>query len=272
MPELPEVETVRQTLRNKILGSTIEAVDVYCDRIIQNESVDDFKEKLKGKTILDIGRKGKYMYFILSDDTYMISHLRMEGKYFIKPKEDPIVKHEHVIFHFTNGIDLRYHDVRKFGTMELKNKDTLFTSHPLADIGEDATNIDAKMLYQKAKASKTTIKALLLDQSVVSGIGNIYADEILFLSKIKPSRLCFKITKKNCKNIKDNAAIILEKAINAGGTTIRSYTSSLGVTGLFQLELYVHTKEGQPCPICGKTIIKTKVAGRGTYYCPSCQK
>ena len=130
MPELPEVETVRQTLRRNILGKTVEGITVLYERMLVGIKREEFVEKLVGKKIIEIYRLGKYLFFEFSDDTYLISHLRMEGKYFIKPKEDEVVKHEHIIFEFTDGVSLRYADVRKFGTMEIRSKEDLFTTHP----------------------------------------------------------------------------------------------------------------------------------------------
>ena len=272
MPELPEVETVRQTLRKNILGKQVSGITVLYERMIVGCSVSEFKEKLIGKTLIEIGRKGKYLYFCFSDDIYLISHLRMEGKYFIKPTCDEIVKHEHVIFQFSDGVSLRYADVRKFGTMELKTKEELFTTHPLKDLGEEANYLTPSYLREKINDKHKDLKAFLLDQSMIAGIGNIYADEICFMAGLHPKQDIYFLTDKDLQNISNAAREVLNKAIAAGGTTIRSYTSSLGVTGLFQLNLNVHTKVNKPCPKCNTTIIKTRVAGRGTYLCTNCQK
>ena len=272
MPELPEVETVRQTLRRNILGKQVSGITVLYERMIVGSNLEDFKNKLIGKTLLEIGRLGKYLFFQFSDDLYLISHLRMEGKYFIKPTTDEIVKHEHVIFEFTDGVSLRYADVRKFGTMELKMKDELFTTHPLKELGMEANMLTVDYLKEKMVNKHRDLKAFLLDQSMIAGIGNIYADEICFMARLHPKQDIYYLGDEDYENIVDTAKIVINNAIKAGGTTIRSYTSSLGVTGLFQLQLNVHTKQGKPCPICQTTIIKTKVAGRGTYICNNCQK
>ena len=272
MPELPEVETVRQTLRRNILGKEIAGITVLYERMIVGISKEEFISKLIGKKLLEIGRKGKYLYFEFSDDVYLISHLRMEGKYFIKPQTEEVVKHEHVIFEFTDGVSLRYADVRKFGTMEIKTKEELFTTHPLKELGVEANHLTVEYLKRQMSGKHKDLKAFLLDQSMIAGIGNIYADEICFMAKLHPEQDIFYLDESDFVNIADASKVVIEKAILAGGTTIRSYTSSLGVTGLFQLELKVHTKKGEPCPCCGNTIIKTRVAGRGTYLCEKCQK
>ena len=272
MPELPEVETVRQTLRRNILGKTIAGINVLYERMIVGVSKDTFVSTLTGKTLIEIGRLGKYLYFEFSDGVYMISHLRMEGKYFIKPIKDDIVKHEHIIFEFTDGVSLRYADVRKFGTMELKTKEELFKTHPLVDLGMEANHLTKEYLKAQINGKHRDLKAFLLDQSVIAGIGNIYADEICFMANLHPKQDIYYLTTEDIDSLVLASKEVIEKAILAGGTTIRSYTSSLGVTGLFQLQLNVHTKANQACPRCQNMIIKTRVAGRGTYICENCQK
>lgn len=272
MPELPEVETVRQTLRRNILGKTIKEITVLYERMIVGLSKDEFINKLVGKKIIEIGRLGKYLFFELSEEIYLISHLRMEGKYFIKPSSDEVVKHEHIIFHFDDGISLRYADVRKFGTMEIKSKEELFTTHPLASLGVEANMLTKEYLKEKMLGRHRELKAFLLDQSMIAGIGNIYADEICYSANLNPKQDIYYLTDIDYENISVAAKEVIEKAILAGGTTIRSYTSSLGVTGLFQLQLNVHTKANEACMRCGNLIIKTRVNGRGTYICENCQK
>ncbi len=272
MPELPEVETVRQTLRRNILGKTVSSVTVLYERMIVGSNKEEFVKRIVGKKIIEIGRMGKYLFFELSDDTYLISHLRMEGKYFIKPKIDEISKHEHIIFEFSDGVSLRYADVRKFGTMELKTKEELFTTHPLSSLGMEANMLTKEYLKEKMQSRHRDLKAFLLDQTMIAGIGNIYADEICYLSNLHPKQDIFYLTDVDCEMSANSAKVVIDNAILAGGTTIRSYTSSLGVTGLFQLQLNVHTKKGEACGKCGNTIVKLRVSGRGTYVCENCQK
>lgn len=273
MPELPEVETVRKTLYNLILNRTIQSIDVYYTKIIKESSPLEFTNKLVGKTLIDIKRQGKYLIFIF-DDIALISHLRMEGKYFIKDQNDDVAKHEHIIFNFTDGSSLRYHDVRKFGTMDLRELDDIYTTNPIKKLGYEPFDKGMTIAYLKGKLHKkeVAVKTCLLDQTIFTGLGNIYVDEVLFLSKLNPELKASKLLENDYKNIIANSISVLNKAIELGGTTIRSYTSSLGVTGRFQNELNVHTKKGEPCPVCSATIEKIRVGGRGTYYCPKCQK
>ena len=270
MPELPEVETVKETLKKQILKEKINKIKILYDGIIASD-LDLFKKRIVGQTINDIKRRGKWLIFVLDDD-YLVTHLRMEGKFFIKKENDPIIKHEHIVFYFDNKT-LRYHDTRKFGKMYLVSKDKLYQDTPLSKIGLEPFDDNLTKNYLKEKYNRNIpIKTLLLDQEVISGIGNIYADEVLFMSRINPNTKGNKLIDEDFENIIKNTRIVLSKAIELGGTTIRSYTSSLGVTGRFQNELLVHQKEHEKCPNCNNEIIKIKVNGRGTYYCNSCQK
>ena len=271
MPELPEVETVRKGLIKKVKGKKILSCKVLWNGIIEYPSKEEFIKNISNQTINDITRRGKFLMFIL-DDYYLISHLRMEGKYFIKKESDPLSTHDHVIFKLDTNEELRYNDTRKFGKMHLVKKDELDKT-PISKLGLEPWDDNLNIKYLKDKLNKKkAIKTLLLDQSIITGIGNIYADEILFLSKIHPETEGSKLTNKNLQDIIDNTRNILSKAIELGGTTIHTYTSVDGITGRFQQELLVHGKKDNPCPNCNKKIEKIVVNTRGTYYCPYCQK
>ncbi len=271
MPELPEVETVRRVLKTQILNLTIDNIRIKYDGIIEQD-VKYFLDNMLHKRITDILRRGKYLIFKL-DEGYMLSHLRMEGKYFYVPKDSLDNKHIHVIFDLSNGYSLLYQDVRKFGKMAYMTEDILYTTHPLSDLGYDPIldlNPDYDLMYKKLLRKKVAIKTALLDQSVITGLGNIYVDEVLFSSKIDPNRLANTITKDEFLSICKESKRILELAIENNGTTIRSYTSSLGVEGNYQNFLNVHTKS--ICPHCKNTLIRDKINGRTTYYCKYCQR
>jgi len=271
MPELPEVETVRRTLEQVLVSKKITHISVFYAKMIQHQSMEDFTTLLQNQTFKSLDRRGKYLIFNF-DSLSLLVHLRMEGKFFIRSMNDPIQKHEHVAFDLDNGMSLRYHDTRKFGTMELLPTEKI--SDRLSFLGPEpmSDSLTFAYLYPKIKKSQKTIKSLLLDQTIISGLGNIYVDEVCFLSRIHPSKKGNRLTKKQIESIITSAQKVIGKAIELGGSTIRSYTSSLGVTGRFQNELFVHTREGEPCKECGATILKTKVSGRGTYYCPVCQR
>ena len=272
MPEIAEVRTVKTALKQKIIGRKIIDINYCYDGIVKSDK-EEFKKVLIGLEFKDITTIGKWLIFNLGDYS-MLSHLRMEGKYYYRDSNEPIEKHEHIIFKLDNGYDLRYKDVRKFGVMMLvKTKDVMNTIE-ISKLGiePDDEKLTKEYIYEKIHGSNLTIKELLLDQTIINGLGNIYVDEVLFASKILPMRKGNTITLDECDSIRKEGSRIIKKATECKGTTIRSYTSELGVTGNFQDFLMVHTKKDEPCKICGNTILKTRVGGRGTYYCKCCQK
>lgn len=272
MPEIAEVETVRNTLKKQILNKKIKDVNVIYSKMIESK-VESFVENLIGNEFIDIKRRGKWLIFELHD-YYLLSHLRMEGKFFLKNNRDSIEKHEHIIITFDDNTDLRYHDTRKFGRMNLIKKSELKNIEAIKKQGAEPNSkeLTKEYLYNNFCKKRLPIKTLLLDQTIISGLGNIYANEVLFASKIHPLRLGKDVTLKECQKIVDSTNSIIKEAIKMGGTTIKSYTSSLGVTGRFQQKLNVHKKEGEACKICKKPILRIKIGGRSTYYCENCQK
>lgn len=272
MPELPEVETVRNTLKKRILNKKIVDVNILYSKMIDMD-IEEFKNILINNEIIDIKRIGKWLIFELKDH-YLLSHLRMEGKYFIKDNTYKIEKHEHIIIKFIDNSELRYHDTRKFGVMKIVKKEDLYNTEEIKKQGIEpiSNKLSSEYLLDKFKGKSIPIKTSLLDQEIMSGIGNIYADEILHASLINPLRSTSSINKDEAERIIESGNRILNDAIKHGGTTIRSYTSSLGVTGHYQDYLKVHKKEDMPCKKCGTTIKKIKVGGRSTYYCSNCQK
>ena len=270
MPELPEVETVRRKLVLKLKGKTINDLTVLHNNVFEGQDVSLVISKIKGQKINDIDRRGKWLKFVL-DDYFLLSHLRMEGKYFYRNFNEKVGKHELVIFNIDDEFELRYQDVRKFGKMHLISKGE---DSPLDKLGFEPfdDNLNVNYLKEKYKNKNIPIKTILLDQSIIVGIGNIYADEILFLSNINPYKKGKDLSDEELFSIIENTKIVLSKAISLGGTTIRSYTSEEGVSGLFQNNLNVHQREGESCPICNNVIIREKIGGRSTYYCVKCQK
>lgn len=271
MPELPEVETVKNGLKNIYCNKIIDNVIVNHNNIIANIDVDLFKDKLTNQTIISFDRQGKFIIVNLSNSKLLI-HLRMEGKF--KFKKELIDKHSHVIFTFKDESVLIYHDVRKFGKIYYFDKDVdIYTKLPLSKLGKEPFEVkDATYLLEKFKRVKLPIKAALLDQSILAGIGNIYADEICFACKLSPFKIANTLTLKECEEIIKQSCIILNDAIKDGGSTIKTFQSSHGVDGLFQQKLKVYGKENQPCEVCNEIIVKTFIKQRGTHYCPSCQK
>ncbi|MBE6161561.1 MAG: DNA-formamidopyrimidine glycosylase [Firmicutes bacterium] len=272
LPEIAEVRTVAKTLNKNIVGRKIISIETPYDKIIKSNKK-EFINTLINKTLKSVSSYGKWLLFDFGEYT-MLSHLRMEGKYFIKPSNEKYDKHEHIIFHLDNSTDLRYHDVRKFGVMILCKTNDIFNLDEISKLGfePDDEKLTKEYLYNKINKSNKHIKELLLDQSIINGLGNIYVDEVLFASLINPERLGKTISLDECQSIIENSKKIIKKATECGGCTIRSYTSSLGVIGHYQDYLKVHTKANDKCPKCNNKIIKIRVGGRGTYLCTNCQK
>lgn len=262
MPELPEVETVKRKLEPNILGKTIKYVKVYYPK-------HKLLEVINNEQVLKLDRYGKYLIIYLTKHI-IISHLRMEGKYRILA-DSKITKHDLVEFVF-DDFSLLYNDTRRFGIFYLFDKNAdIYRIPPLSKLGKEPFDATEDYLLSKISHRSTAIKTLLLDQSILTGLGNIYADEVLFESKVNPKRHGSSINKDEAKKIIDASRLILQKAIKSGGTTIKSYESLNGEEGHFQIALNVHQKEGSNCPNCGNIIMKIKVNGRGTYFCPSCE-
>ena len=274
MPELPEVETIRRTLQELVINKKVAHVSVFWPKIIKHpEEAFQFTDALVGQTITDIGRRGKFL-ILYTTDFALVSHLRMEGKYGLFHKEDPVEKHTHIIFHFTDGTELRYKDVRKFGTMHLYLKGEEFKVLPLSQLGPEplSDEFTTELLVSRLAKTKRNIKAALLDQKIIVGIGNIYVDEALFRSSIHPERPADSLTNKEIMKLHEEIIATLTEAVQKGGSTIRSYVNSQGQIGMFQLELYAYGRAGEECKICGSTLERIISGGRGTVFCPSCQQ
>ncbi|AGM26581.1 formamidopyrimidine-DNA glycosylase [Spiroplasma syrphidicola EA-1] len=274
MPELPEVETVRKILLKNLKGRTITDCLIFWNKIIKTDNPEAFREKVIGQTINDVERMGKHLLIIL-DDYVLISHLRMEGKYYFNQKDnDGEWKHIMVVFELDGEMQLRYHDTRKFGTMHLYDKVNYLTNPPLNKLGLEPFDQNITVAYLKKHwANKNQpIKTTLLEQNVIVGIGNIYANEILFASKLHPGEKTKNLDDQDYQNIIDNTRAVLAQAIAAGGTTISTYHPEPGIDGKFVNELQVHGQAKKACPLCATTILKIFINGRGTYYCPHCQK
>ncbi len=272
MPELPEVETVKKVLIPIVKGNTIASIDVLRKSTIVGSSIDEFKSALINKTFLNITRIGKFLIFHLSDDVVMISHLRMEGKYFELEEQEPNTKYARVVFHLNNNHKICYDDSRCFGMMKISNENDYLKVKDIAQLGPEPFEIkDVNYLVKKVKNKTNPIKSTLLDQTLMTGLGNIYVDETLFASKIHPLTPSNKITKKEWETIVSNASRILASAIEAGGSTIRSYHPGKNIDGEFQFALKAYGKNGEDCPNCGHAFRFIRVGGRGTTYCPNCQ-
>ncbi len=276
MPELPEVENVRRGLKSLVQGKMIEEVTVlYAPMIDRSGSLKEWTDALKGEHFENFRRRGKFLVFDLTH-WVLVSHLRMEGKYLYFPaKELPEApdKHTHVIFQFTGGSQLHYHDVRKFGRMQLlaPEEEEAFFAKRLGPEPEENSFL-LEDFYQRLQKTRRAVKTALLDQKLlVAGLGNIYVDEVLYRSKIHPLQPTNTLTKDQAERLRHHLMVVLDKATQLGGSTIRTYKNSLGESGRYQEYLEVYGKKGQPCPRCATPLEKIQVNGRGTHFCPHCQ-
>jgi formamidopyrimidine-DNA glycosylase len=274
MPELPEVETVRRTLEELVVGKEIREVEIRWHKIIKKPAEpEEFARALIGETIRSVGRRGKFLLLTL-DHYVLVSHLRMEGRYGLYRHSDEYDPHVHVIFRFGDGTELRYRDVRKFGTMHLFSPGDEQNELPLSQLGPEpfSESFTATYLQEKLKKTTRTVKNALLDQRVVVGLGNIYVDETLFRAGIHPETPANRLTLLQIETLHREIYLTLKEAVDAGGSTIRSYVNSEGKEGAFQLKLYVYGRKEEPCKTCGAPISKIVVGGRGTHFCAHCQK
>lgn len=256
MPELPEVETVRRGLEKLILGKKIASLDIRYPKMIKTD-LNQFQKELPGQVVKSMGRRGKYLLFYLTDKV-LISHLRMEGKYFYYPDQVPERKHAHVLIHFEDGGTLVYEDVRKFGTMELLAPELLEAYFLSKKLGPEPTeqDFDLEIFRGALKKSKKPIKSHLLDQTLVAGLGNIYVDEVLWRAKVHPSRTSNSLSAQEARKVHDQTMEVLGQAVEKGGSTIRTYTNAFGEDGTMQEFHQVYDKTGEACSRCGSIIEK----------------
>lgn len=273
MPELPEVETVRRTLIQLVSGKVIKSVTVSLPRIIQRPTEpQQFADALVGQTIRTVERRGKFLRIVM-DELVLVSHLRMEGRYGVYPSDEPAELHTHVLFHFEDGTDLRYKDVRQFGTMHLFKPGEEFQLPPLNKLGLEPMEEGFTLQVFKDRLQKRTtrIKPLLLNQEHIVGLGNIYVDESLFQAGIHPERSADSLRPAEWKKLHEAIVLTLSRAIEAGGSSIKSYVNGQGEMGMFQHQFLVYGRKDEPCPSCGKPLHKFVVGGRGTHICTKCQ-
>ncbi len=269
MPELPEVQTVINELAPALKGAKFWKVEVKNENTVRPD-VGFLMHELPGKRIEALTRKGKYIVISLTGNLTMVVHLRMTGILSPKPIKGK-TKHIRAIFTFTNAKKLYFTDMRKFGKIYLFRTDHYEAMTGMAKLGVDPIEegISAEVLKARLASKKGTIKGKLLDQTIVAGIGNIYADEICFCAGVRPETEVQKI--KNHQKLSKSIVQCLEIGIANNGTTISDFVGANGQSGRNQDYLNVYGREGEACHVCGSKIVKTRVAGRGTYYCPTCQ-
>jgi len=272
MPELPEVETICRGLAPLIIGKTIVAIEASGKALRQPVPLSEMRAALPGQTIRAIRRRAKYL--LIECGGLLIIHLGMTGNLGVFTADQPIGKHCHVRFRFTDGQELRYHDSRRFGRIAflpallagLVEAERQF----FAACGPEPFGCDAAFLVEKCRRLQTPIKAALLNGALLAGIGNIYASESLFRAKIDPRRAAGALTLAEWQRLLTAIQEVLKEAIACGGSTISDYVNAEQKSGCFQMNFTVYGRVGQSCP-CGTTIAQTKIAGRSTFFCPKCQ-
>ncbi|WP_104373525.1 bifunctional DNA-formamidopyrimidine glycosylase/DNA-(apurinic or apyrimidinic site) lyase [Desulfocucumis palustris] len=274
MPELPEVETVKRTLEKKLVGLAFEGIHLHMPKIVRLPQAQEFVSSLTGRKILRLGRRGKYLMLHLSGNYTLVIHLRMTGRLVYANPDTPMEKHTHVVFLLSNGDQLRYTDIRQFGRMLLAPTPELDTLPGLRDLGVEplGEHFTREFMKKELKRRRTRLKALLLDQSFIAGLGNIYVDESLHRAGLHPERLAMDLTPRETTRLFQAIKEVLTDAVNNRGTSFRDYVDGEGRPGNNKERLQVYSREGLPCHKCGKPIHRIRVAGRSSFFCPQCQK
>jgi len=268
MPELPEVETVRRTLL-PLVGDTVARVEVREHRLRQPIAA-DLAVRLRGRRIEGVERHAKYLLFQLSEGECMLAHLGMTGSLVIQASASEPQKHDHVVLGLSSGRELVFNDPRRFGLLKLGQRGDFMELHR---IGRDPLSElpSAAELRTLCKGRKKPVKNLLMDQQILGGIGNIYASEILFHAGVRPRRQAGRLSSREAERILQATRKVLGNAVRLGGSSISDYRDADGKPGYFQIQHRVYDRRGQPCRRCGAIIRRIVMAGRSTFYCPTCQ-
>jgi formamidopyrimidine-DNA glycosylase len=276
MPELPEVETVRRGLEREVVGKRIKSVVVTGTRTVRRQTKKQLITRLEGAKIKSVKRVGKYLVLELDTGDLLVIHLRMSGQLLKNQPKDPLLKHTHVVISFTQGGQIRFVDPRTFGEVFVTRPDELTQEVPeLADLGMDP--IDEQISWvrfgQLLVARTTKLKPLLMDQSFIAGIGNIYSDEILWEAGLRHDRTPQSLSSMEVRRLYRAVIEVLHEAVKHRGSTLadQQYVDLMGRPGEYQELHQVYDREGKPCRRCRGTIVREKVGSRSSYYCPSCQ-
>jgi formamidopyrimidine-DNA glycosylase len=270
MPELPEVETIRRHLAPQLEGRTLHEVEILDERWCRPLAPAELADAVTGRRVDRLSRRGKYLVWELAGDVYLLMHLRMTGTLLLDPSGLPQYTRAWLRF---GDHDLVFTDPRRFGTAELALGPAALDAFFAARLGLEplADGFTGAHLHALASTSRAPVKAFLLDQKRVAGVGNIYADEALFRARIHPLRLANRLTRTQVHTLRDAVVESLNAGIAAKGASIDDFRDPDGARGAFQDEFLVHRREGEPCPRCGRAVRKLRAAGRGTYVCEGCQ-
>jgi formamidopyrimidine-DNA glycosylase len=270
VPELPEVETVVRDLRPLLVGRSFTRIEVG-KKPLRRRWSRSWEKQLLSQRVEAVGRRGKWIVIDIADACLLV-HLGMTGQFTVVCDE-PRATHTHLVFTLDNQSELRFRDVRRFGSVSLfSSRDALDAFFMDSRLGPEPFDIDPAYWLSALSATKRCLKAVLLDQTVVAGVGNIYADESLFEAKLHPAIPAHRVTRKHATSLRSAVALVLQRAIDRRGSSIRDYVGGDGQSGRFQHEFRVYSRTGEPCSRCRTAIRKITLAGRSTHFCPKCQK
>jgi len=267
MPELPEVETIARGLDKSIAGDVIESVWIGSKPQPLKSSAKEIARVLEGARINKIKRVGKHIVVDLAPSGEWIVHLGMTGQMLLATPESDLAKHTHLVAKLSSGRELRFVDPRRFGRLSVHKPENSFAAQ-----GEEPLEVSEEEFIKLFKGRKTPIKSALLNQKLLSGVGNIYADESLFRAGVRPRRRASTVTSEQLRKLYKAMRVVLEEAIKAGGSSVSDYVDADGEEGFFQLQHRVYMRTGEPCFTCKTPIKRVVIAGRSSHYCPHCQK
>jgi formamidopyrimidine-DNA glycosylase len=270
MPELPEVEVIKRELAPEIEGHCFSRVEILCPEMVRRPSPDEFRHRLSGQIIREVVRRGKYLISRLESGEALLLHLRMSGSLALKPASAKVDPYTRAIFYVDNSLEIHFCDRRKLGTIELiKNENEV-----VGKLGPEPLekSFTTEVLSQRLSRHQAPIKAVLLDQTALAGLGNMYADEALFSAHIHPLKRANTLSDEEIERLHRAIGEVLKAAIGNRGATISDYRDIYGQLGTHQFSFSVAHRGGEPCPICGTAIQRVPVRKRGTYFCPSCQR
>src|SRR5450759_151725 len=274
MPELPEVETIVADLRPHLAGRTILRCELIFPTIVRHPEPEVFIDSVAGMRIAGVRRRGKYILVDLENDLVLVVHLGMTGQLRLVDPVTPLQKHTHAIFTLDDGRQLRYRDPRRFGRLLLGTEASLLASKKMPRLGPEPIDPDfaPDELYRRLRNRRTSLKAVLLDQGAIAGVGNIYADESLHRARLRPDRLAGSLSRRSVQRLHESLRHSLQTAIANRGSSVDTYRDAWGEMGGQEEKLLVYGRAGEPCFTCGRPLTLIRLAGRSTVFCRRCQK
>ncbi len=274
MPELPEVETIAADLRPHLVGRTIMRCELSFPSIVRHPEPELFVDHIAGQHIKSVGRRGKFILIRLENDLVLVVHLGMTGQLRLVDPATPLAAHTHAVFVLDDGRHLRYRDPRRFGRLLLGTEEALLASKKLPRLGPEPIDpaFAPDELYRRLRRRRTSLKAVLLDQSAIAGVGNIYADESLHRARLRPDRIAATVSRQSAQRLHESLRHSLEVAIANRGSSVDTYRDAWGEIGGQQEKLLVYGRAGEPCFTCGRPLTMIRIAGRSTVFCRRCQR